>query len=78
MEIKPLAKNAFVLTTREGTRVLYSYGVPVAAHKLYQGYVRSDWFVSRTTSAHVALFCTRGTGARAVPHDEILKIAKEA
>ena len=77
MEIKPLAKNAFVVTTREGTKILYSYGVPVAAHKLYQGYVRSDWFVSRTTSAHVCEFA-RGNGARAIPHDEILKIAKEA
>ena len=89
MEIRPLAKNAFVVALRSGVRILYSYGAPVAVFdprpssagawrdKRAPGYLRSEWYVSNTTSAHVAEF-SRGNTTRAVPHDEILKIAQEA
>lgn len=77
MEIQPLAVNAFAVVLRSGVRLLYSYGSPAAVYVPGRGYLRTAWYISRTTSAHVSEFA-RGNTAREIPHDEILKIAEEA
>ncbi len=77
MELQPLAKNAFIVALRSGVRLLYSFGAPVAVYVPGRGYLRSAWYVSRTTTAHVSEF-SRGNVARELAHDEILKIAQEA
>lgn len=77
MELQPLAQNAFVVALKNGVRLLYSYGSPAAVYVPGRGYLRTEWYISRTTSAHVTEFA-RGNTPRAVPHDEIVKIAKEA
>ena len=76
MELQPLAKNAFVVVLHSGVRLLYSYGSPAAAYVPGRGFVRSDWYISRTSNAHVSTFTA--DKARTVPHDEIVKIAREA
>ncbi len=77
MELQPLFKNAFVVSLRSGIKLLYSYGAPAAVYVPGRGYLRSEWYVSRTTTAHVCEF-SKGNAAQTVKHDEILKIAQEA
>lgn len=67
--LERLGPSSHVLTLKDGTRILFSYGTPVAAQVsgVHRGHVGPnpdaywDWmktstFRSRTTSGHVARF----------------------
>lgn len=77
MELRHLTPSMAVLMFHDGLRILFSYDTPVAAYIPDKGYIKSDRFFSRTSSAHVSKF-TRGNVARSVPHEEIMTLAEEA
>lgn len=67
--LERLGPSSHVLTLKDGTRILFSYGTPVAAwlpcgirnpvnYALVAeaGYLKTSTFHSRTTSGHVARF----------------------
>lgn len=71
MRLQKAGSNQTIITTPNGTRVLYSYNTPVAAWmteptELTPGniYIYTDCRWSRTTSRHISAFLD---GAEAVP-----------
>jgi len=84
MEIERTGPSTTILKLNDGGKILFSYDVPVAAYKpgrLGFAYVKSAKYFSRTTSGHVSKWL-RDEGAPehvpAIPHDELLKITREA
>ncbi len=79
MELETVAQNAFVVALKNGVRLLYSYGSPAAVYVPGRGFLKTNWYISRTTAAHVSAFIADDAkGAQYAPHDEIVKIAREA
>lgn len=90
-KLERLGPSSYVLTLKDGTRVLYSYDTPVAAwmitgdwHPICNpggiklpggGYVRADQFYSRTTSGHVSRFLN-GADARKVAPEVIAALVE--
>lgn len=61
--LERLGPSSHVLTLKDGTRILFSYGTPVAADVTYKSigvkgreFLKTSTFHSRTTSGHVARF----------------------
>lgn len=77
MELKRLSPSMSEIVFSDGTRLLFSYETPVAARLSRGGNVKTDKYFSRTTSGHVSSWLN-GEAARVVPHDELLKLAREA
>ena len=86
MKLKRYSPSMSEIEYTDGTRVLFSYETPVAAHvnegdeKGGRGwvYVKSDRFFSRTTAAHVGKWLRACNADRAdtVPHEEIVALAE--
>lgn len=77
MELQRLGANVAVINLNNGARILFSYDTPVAAFIPGEGYIKSERFFSRTTTAHVAEFL-RGNHGVKVTHETIAKLAQEA
>lgn len=78
MEFKRNGPNMAILTTRDGSEILFSYSEPVAvALPRPGGVLVTDRFFSRSTLAHIAAF-KAGRQGITTPHDQILKITREA
>jgi hypothetical protein len=67
---KPEIKIA-ELSLEDGTKVLFSYGTPVAALVPGKGYIRTDRFISPTTERHIAFWCDSFFKIDRVPNDII-------
>ena len=76
MDFKITGPNSVEVTTADGTRVLFSYGEPVALRGPGKP-KRTDRYVSRTTEHHITEFLN-GAPAERVPHADILRATKEA
>lgn len=77
MELQRLGANVAVINLNNGARILFSYDTPVAAYIPGKGYIKSERFFSRTTTAHVSQFFKGNQGAT-VTHDTMVKLASEA
>lgn len=86
MEFKRTGPESVEIKTHDGTVILFSYGEPVAAYcrrgigrgvSPDWGVVKTEKFISRSTTAHVAAFVA-GRGVYTVPHSFILEITKGA
>lgn len=65
------------LTMADGrTKVLFSYGQPVAAFIPGRGYLRSDNVVSKTTERHIATWCSGWFTVEKVPQSTIDNILR--
>lgn len=53
MKLQPLATNQTVLSLDNGIDVFFSYKTPVAAFIPGEGYIKTDYRWSKTTSKHV-------------------------
>lgn len=79
MEMKRTGPNTTIIQTNGGDRIFFSYSEPVAAFIEGRGYFKSEKYFSNTTSGHVSKWLgDEGAKAQTVPHDVILKFAKEA
>lgn len=85
MEFKRKGPEVAEVTCNDGTRVLFSYGEPVALWDAKRppygvrprGYLRTERYVSRTTENHIASF-VGSSMAEKIPHAEIQNAVKEA
>lgn len=77
MELQRLGANVAVINLSSGARILFSYDTPVAAYIPGEGYIKSERFFSRTTTAHVAQFLKGNQGAT-VTHETLTRLAQEA
>lgn len=91
MKIKRLSPSMTEVELASGLRILYSYEVPAAAFRPARPdpgnvswpaeWVKTDKFVSRTTQEHIQTWLKANGvapgSARAVPHDELERIAGE-
>jgi hypothetical protein len=86
MEFKRKGPNVAEITTRDGRRILFSYGEPVAvlypaplsgrAHAVVK---RVDSYVSRTTEQHIEEFAKADAAqVKRVPVAEVRRITAEA
>ena len=77
MRLKRLGPSMTELEYIDGTRVLYSYETPCAVC-CGGSYIRTDRYISNTTSGHGGHIERWLAGARAatVKHEEILRIAE--
>lgn len=79
MEFKRTGPDVAVIMFRDGSRFLFSYGDPVAIYDpASSGYLRTDRYVSRTTESHIADFVHGGALIVRMPHEEILRMTREA
>ncbi len=76
MEMQRVDPNMVVLMFKDGTRIMFSYDVPVAAYIPGAGYMKSSRYFSRSTNQHVVRF-TNGAMAVPVEHSEILALAQQ-
>jgi hypothetical protein len=58
-----MSKNIKVVTLPDGTEILFSYGVPVAAFVPGLGYVKTSKRYSKTTSTHANRYARRADGS---------------
>ena len=56
MQLDRLGPNQTTLTLEDDRVIFFSYNTPVAAFIPGQGYLRSNWKWSRTTSKHIKRF----------------------
>jgi hypothetical protein len=56
MKIKPIGNHQTLVFKDDGTVILISYVMPVAAYIPGKAFVRTDQFYSRTTSRHIQEF----------------------
>jgi hypothetical protein len=59
MTLNPIGSNQNELELQNGTRVLFSYSTPVAAHVPGKGYMRTATKYSKTTSKHITQWLAR-------------------
>lgn len=78
MELKRKGPNVDEVTCLNGTRILFSYGEPVAFYTTVTGWARTDRYVSRTTERHITDFLDKGHEYTKVTHETVLRVAKEA
>ena len=81
MELKTIRPNAREIELADGTRVLFSYSVPVAAYVPTRGLMRTEAFYSRTTSGHVAAwflkeFCVPVSHAETVAQADLDRLLR--
>lgn len=80
MEFKRKGPDVAEVTCRDGKRLLFSYGEPVAAFVPNPSgwhFLRVDEYISRTTESHIRNFIGP-SGSTKVPRAEILRAVKEA
>jgi len=73
MKIKSLGANVTELHLNNGTIVLFSYEVPVAAQVTGRGFLRTEKMFSPTTTRHINKWLD-GVHAKTVSQDEIERL----
>lgn len=76
MEMQQVDANMAVIMFKDGTRIMFSYDVPIAAYVPGRGYIRSSRYFSRSSNQHVLQFLNGNMGTP-VDHSEILELAHE-
>jgi len=62
MKIQPIGSNQTEVTLANGTEILFSYSVPVAAIVPGKGWIRSAFKHSATTTKHVNAWLRKNCG----------------
>lgn len=76
MQLQKVDANMAVILFKDGTRIMFSYAVPVAAYVPGRGYIKSSRYFSRSTNYHVTRFLNGNMGA-SVDHSVVLELAQE-
>ena len=62
MKVQPIGSNQTEVTLANGTEILFSYSVPVAAIVPGKGWIRSAFKHSATTTKHVNAWLRKNCG----------------
>ena len=76
MEMQRIDPNMAVIMFKDGTRIMFSFDVPVAAYIPGRGYVKSSRYFSRSSNYHIVQFAN-GNMAVPVDHGGILALAQD-
>lgn len=75
MKLKSLGSKPEIkiaeLTCTDGTKILFSYGQPVAAFIPSKGFLRVDTYLSKTTERHIETWVDSLFGAQRVPASDL-------
>lgn len=75
MKLSPIGSNQTQLSLENGVEILFSYSTPVAAFIPGRGWVRTDKYHSKTTSAHINKWIPEDVDAAKIPQAELDKLA---